>query len=101
MACKTRLAYNVNSARWGLELMTIDELLRVAVDKKASDLHLKVGNFPHVRVDGELGALENFPRLTQEDLLNMAFSMMSNRQKAKFKETDEMDLAYDVSVLGR
>src|SRR5436190_17184176 len=81
--------------------MTIDELLRVAVDRKASDLHLKVGNFPHVRVDGELTSMENFSRLTQEDLLNMAFSMMSNRQKAKFKETAEMDLAYGVSGLGR
>ncbi len=81
--------------------MTIDELLHVAVERKASDLHLKVGNFPHLRVDGSLTPLDNLPKLAQEDVLDMAFSMMSNRQKAKFKETSEMDLAYGVAGLGR
>ncbi len=81
--------------------MNIDDLLRVAVERKASDLHLKVGNMPHVRVDGSLAALTEYPRLTQEDMLNMAFSMMSNRQKAKFKETTELDMAYGVAGLGR
>jgi twitching motility protein PilT len=81
--------------------VNIEELLRLATDLKASDLHLKVGNFPHLRVDGELRPMENLPKLTQEDVLDMAFSMMSNRQKAKFKETSEMDLAYGVQGLGR
>jgi twitching motility protein PilT len=72
--------------------MTIDDLLRVAVERKASDLHLKVG---------ALTALGEFARLTQEDVLNMAFSMMSNRQKAKFKDTSELDMAYGVAGLGR
>jgi twitching motility protein PilT len=81
--------------------MTIDDLLRVAVERKASDLHLKVGNFPHIRLDGTLTPLSQFTRLTQEDMLNMAFSMMSNRQKAKFKESTELDMAYGVAGLGR
>ena len=81
--------------------MNIEELLRTATERKASDLHLKVGNFPHVRIDGELRPLDNLAKLTQEDVLDMAFSMMSNRQKAKFKETSEMDLAHGVSGLGR
>ncbi len=81
--------------------MTIDELLRSAVERKSSDLHLKVGNYPYVRVDGELNPMTDFPRITPEDMLNMAFSMMSNRQKQKFKETAEMDLAYGVPGLGR
>src|SRR5476649_2864513 len=81
--------------------MTIDELLRVAVERKASDLHLKVGNFPHIRLDGTLLPLSEFARITQEDMLNMAFSMMSNRQKAKFKESTELDMAYGVAGLGR
>src|SRR5579871_4341146 len=82
-------------------IVTIEELLRLAVDRKASDLHLKVGNFPHLRVDGALMPMDNLPRITPEDMLDMAFSMMSNRQKARFKETSEMDLAYGVSGLGR
>ena len=81
--------------------MHIDDLLRIAMERKASDLHLKVGNYPHVRVDGELVPLTDQPRITAEDMLNMAFSMMSNRQKQKFKETAELDMAYGVAGLGR
>jgi len=81
--------------------MTIDDLLRTAMERKASDLHLKVGNYPHLRVDGELIPLTDQPRISAEDMLNMAFSMMSNRQKQKFKETAELDMAYGVAGLGR
>ena len=79
----------------------IDDLLKIAMERKASDLHLKVGNFPHVRVDGELVPLSEQPRISAEDMLNMAFSMMSNRQKQKFKENAELDMAYGVAGLGR
>ena len=81
--------------------MHIDDLLRIAVERKASDLHLKVGNFPYLRVDGHLVPLSELKRLSAEDMLNMAFSMMSNRQKQKFKESAELDLAYGVAGLGR
>ncbi|MBI3895951.1 MAG: type IV pilus twitching motility protein PilT [Acidobacteria bacterium] len=81
--------------------MHIDDLLRIAVERKASDLHLKVGNFPYLRIDGQLVSLAEVKRLTAEDMLNMAFSMMSNRQKQKFKESAELDLAYGVAGLGR
>src|SRR5262250_2534868 len=81
--------------------MHIDDLLRIAMERKASDLHLKVGNYPHVRVDGELVPLTDQPRISAEEMLNMAFSMMSNRQKQKFKEAAELDMAYGVAGLGR
>ena len=81
--------------------MHIDELLRTAVERKASDLHLKVGNHPYLRIDGLLTPLSDIPRVSAEDMLNMAFSMMSNRQKQKFKETAELDMAYGVAGLGR
>jgi twitching motility protein PilT len=81
--------------------MNIDDLLRVACENKASDLHLKVGNYPYLRVDGELRALHQFQRVSSEDMLNMAFSIMTNRQKQKFKENTELDMAYGVAGLGR
>src|SRR3954469_1719822 len=81
--------------------MNIDDLLRIAMDRKASDLHLKVGNFPHIRIDGELAPLSEQPRVSPEEMLSMAFSMMTNRQKQKFKETAELDMAYGVAGLGR
>ncbi len=81
--------------------INIDDLLRRAVETRASDLHLKVGNHPYIRVDGLLNALSDVPRVTPEEMLSMAFSMMTNRQKQKFKETAELDMAYGVAGLGR
>src|ERR1700721_134127 len=81
--------------------INIDDLLRRAVESRASDLHLKVGNHPYLRVDGLLSGLTDVPRITPEEMLSMAFSMMTNRQKQKFKETAELDMAYGVAGLGR
>jgi twitching motility protein PilT len=81
--------------------LNIDTLLRTACENKASDLHLKVGNYPYLRVDGDLRALTQYSRISSEDMLNMAFSMMTNRQKQKFKENAELDMAYGVAGLGR
>jgi len=81
--------------------LSIDDLLRRAVESRASDLHLKVGNHPYLRVDGLLNAVTEVPRITPEEMLSMAFSMMTNRQKQKFKETAELDMAYGVAGLGR
>ena len=79
----------------------IDDLLRIAAGHGASDLHLKVGAFPIMRIGGELHPVADAPRLKQDDTLDMAFSMMSNRQKQRFKEVSEVDIAYGVSGLGR
>ena len=81
--------------------MNINDLLKLAVERRASDLHLKVGSHPVIRVDGELQALIDVKRLMQEDTIAMAFSMMNSRQKQRFKEDLEIDLAYSVPGLGR
>ena len=80
---------------------SVDDLLRRAVENKSSDLHLKVGNHPYLRIDGLLTPLTDVARITPEEMLSMAFSMMTNRQKQKFKETAELDMAYGVAGLGR
>jgi twitching motility protein PilT len=82
-------------------VVKIDDLLRGATACGASDLHIKAGSFPVMRVDGELKPVTNAPRLTQDDTLDMAFSMMSNRQKQRFKEVSEVDIAYGLSGVGR
>jgi len=81
--------------------MQIQELLKVAVERKASDLHLKVGSPPVIRVDEKLIPLADRPRLTAEDTLAIAFSIMNSMQKEKFKQHGELDLAYSVAGLGR
>ncbi len=81
--------------------MHINDLLRIAVDQKASDLHLKVGAFPVLRVDGVLRPMTEMRRIVQEDTMAMAFSIMSARQKEKFKTDFEIDASYQVPTLGR
>jgi twitching motility protein PilT len=79
----------------------IDDILRKANQHGASDIHLKVGSHPVIRIEGRLIPLTDEKRLAQEDTIAMAFSIMSARQKQKFKDHFELDLAYSVPGLGR
>ncbi|MEK6692978.1 MAG: type IV pilus twitching motility protein PilT [Nitrospirota bacterium] len=81
--------------------MNINELLKVSIERGASDLHIKVGNPPVLRIDGVLTPMVEQKRVTQEDAISIAFSVMSGPQKEKFREKNELDLAYSVSGLGR
>jgi len=81
--------------------MNVNDLLKIAVERKASDLHLKVGSHPVLRIDGQLTPLPELKRLMQEDTIAMAFSMMNARQKQRFKDEFEIDIAYSVPGLGR
>jgi len=79
----------------------IDELLRIAVNFGASDLHLRAGSYPVIRVNGELRPMTGVTRLETNEMLEMALSMMSNRQKQRFMDAYEVDIGYSVPELGR
>ncbi len=81
--------------------MNINDLLKLAVERKASDLHLKVGSHPVIRVDGDLQTMQEVKRMMQEDTIQMGYSIMNARQKQRFKEELDIDLAYSVPGLGR
>ncbi|GLH66031.1 type IV pilus twitching motility protein PilT [Geothrix edaphica] len=82
--------------------MHINELLTVVCEQGASDLHLKVGNHPIARIKGKLTPMTQFKRLVQEDTIAMAYAIMaSDKQKVKFKENLDLDIAYSVPSLGR
>ncbi len=81
--------------------MSINDLLKVAVEREASDLHLKVGNHPVLRINGRLHPMLEINRLMQDDTAAMAFSIMNARQKQRFKEDLEIDIGYSVPGLGR
>ena len=81
--------------------MNIDDLLKIAVERKASDLHLKVGNHPILRIDGLLNPMVELKRLMQEDTIAMAAAMMNKEQRDRFKIEHEIDMAYSVQGLGR
>jgi twitching motility protein PilT len=81
--------------------MNIDDLLRTAVSKGASDLHLKVGAYPMMRVSGVLLPVTEEKRLANDDTLAMGAAMMSTEQREKFVKSQEVDLAYSVPGFGR
>ena len=81
--------------------MDVNELLKSAHSRGASDLHLKVGSHPILRINGELTQFTTENRLSQEDTLKVAFSVMSPGQREVFKKKNDLDLAYSVPGLGR
>ena len=81
--------------------MEINDLLRIAMENDASDLHIKVGTPPILRIAGELAPLPSEERITQQDAMKIAFSVMSPTQKEIFTKKNELDTAYSVPGLGR
>jgi twitching motility protein PilT len=81
--------------------MHVNELLRTAVERRASDLHLKVGSYAMMRIDGALVVASEEKRLDREDTEAIAATIMPRPQFERFKQMSEMDLAYSVPGLGR
>jgi twitching motility protein PilT len=81
--------------------MDINELLRKAHAMEASDLHIKVGSPPILRIYGELTPLTSEKKVSHEDATKIALSVMSPAQADIFKRKNDMDLAYSVPGLGR
>jgi twitching motility protein PilT len=81
--------------------MELNEILQIALRGGASDIHLKAGLPPMFRVDGALVPLKDGKRLPPEEVARMAFGIMNEFQKEKFKVSNEVDLAYGVPGLGR
>ena len=81
--------------------MDVNELLQTAHSQGASDLHIKVGSSPILRINGELHPLPEEKRLSQEDTVKIAFAVMSPGQREIFKKRNDIDLAYSVPGLGR
>src|SRR5512142_79358 len=81
--------------------MELNEILQIALRGGASDIHLKAGLPPMFRVDGALVPLKDARRLPPEEIARMALGIMNDYQKEKYKQTNEVDLAYGVPGLGR
>lgn len=83
-----------------METSSLKDILAESVKQKASDIHLKAGSRPYLRVDGILYETE-FPKLSPADVVEIAFSLMDEKQARAFHETNEADFAYSVPGLGR
>lgn len=81
--------------------MELMEILAVAMKGSASDVHLKVGLPPLFRLDGVLIPLKDAARLSPEDAIRVAQTLMNAEQREQFLRRKELDFAYVVPNLGR
>lgn len=81
-------------------MVDLDELLRFAIHVGASDLHVKVGSRPRVRIDGHLEETE-FTPVGPSDTERIAFTIMPKHRAEEFLNDSESDFAYAVAGLGR
>jgi twitching motility protein PilT len=81
--------------------MKIEELLRLMVDKGASDLHLRVMRPPTLRIDGNLQVVEGMPNITPSDLREALEHVTNENQRQIFKNELELDLAYSIRGVAR
>lgn len=81
--------------------MDINELLKIAIESEASDLHLKVGNFPVLRIHGKLEPLTKFPKLTPSLTQKLVNQITNEYQREKLAQDLDLDLAYSLEDFGR
>lgn len=81
--------------------MTINTLFKKATESKASDLHIIVGKPPILRIDGELKIIPESPEITREKAEELVFSILTERQKAKFIDERELDISYEIPKFSR
>jgi twitching motility protein PilT len=81
--------------------MDLSEVLLVALNNRASDIHFKVGQPPLLRIDGELVPLKDYSALDSNEIAKTAYQIMSERQRERFLRDMEIDMGYGISGLGR
>jgi twitching motility protein PilT len=81
--------------------MNVDGLLRIAVESGASDLHLKAGSYPMMRLRGSLVPAAEDRRLEPEDLAGAAATVLPSSHRDRLRDDHAVDFAYSIAGLGR
>ncbi len=81
-------------------MANLHQLLKTLVESNGSDLHITTNSPPQIRVDGKLTPLDH-PPLNQVDTKQLCYSVLTEAQKHKFEETNELDLSFGVKGLSR
>jgi twitching motility protein PilT len=81
-------------------MATLYELLKVMIEKNASDLHVTTGSPPRLRIDGKLVNIDH-PSLNPADTKALCYSVLTDAQKHKYEEDNELDLSFGVKGLSR
>jgi twitching motility protein PilT len=80
--------------------MELHQLLKAMIDKGASDLHITTGTSPQLRINGRLAPL-NTPPLTPTETKKLCYSVLTDAQKQKFEENNELDFSIGIKGLSR
>lgn len=81
-------------------MATLYDLLKMMIEKNASDLHVTTGSPPRLRIDGKLVNLDS-PPLNPSDTKALCYSILTDAQKHKYEENNELDLSFGVKGLSR
>lgn len=81
--------------------MDLKSLLKIASEKKASDLHITAESVPIIRIDGRLIPLPDFSKLNKEDCKRLVYSLLNDKQKANFERDLELDFSLEIPGLNR
>ena len=81
-------------------MANMHQLLKAMIEKGASDLHVTTGTPPQLRIDGKLCPLK-MPPLSPQETKQLCYSVLTDAQKHKFEETNELDLSFSVQKLSR
>ncbi len=81
-------------------MANLHQLLKVMIEKGATDLHVTTGSPPQIRIDGNLVPLKS-PPLTAPETKQLCYSILTDSQKQKFEENWELDLSFGVKGLSR
>jgi len=82
-------------------LAHINDLLKRLHEKRGSDIHLKAGTRPLIRIDGQLTNLDDFDILTNEAIQELFEQATTEKQRASFTKELELDFSYEAEGLGR
>ena len=88
------------SAAQGATPLNMHQLLKTMVENGSSDLHLTTGTSPQIRIDGHITPMK-MPALLQNDTKQLCYSILTDAQKRKFEEENELDLSFGVKGLAR
>ncbi|MBI5528081.1 MAG: type IV pilus twitching motility protein PilT [Deltaproteobacteria bacterium] len=80
--------------------VNLHQLLKAMIEKGSSDMHLTTGSPPQLRIDGKLIPLK-LPPLTPVETKDLCYSVLTDAQKRRFEEENELDLSFGVKGLSR
>lgn len=81
--------------------VSMPNLLKIMIERQATDLHITTGTHPHLRVHGQITPIKEVPPLTPKETKQLAYSVLTDTQKHAFEEMKELDFSFGVRGLSR